>query len=72
MVELRHDFVPRTIHDMVNLYEDKCLNLAPGFQRDSVWTEHDRAFLIDSIVRKYPLPAIFLYRRECTRNLFMS
>jgi hypothetical protein len=38
--------------------------LEPGFQRQSVWTERDRAKLIDSILRNYPLPAVFLYRRE--------
>jgi hypothetical protein len=39
------------------------LNLEPGFQRDSVWNVTDRRLLIDTIVRNYPLPAIFLYRR---------
>ena len=54
----------RTITDLVNLYEGGLLNLEPGFQRQSVWTERDRAKLIDSILRNYPLPAVFLYRRE--------
>jgi len=54
----------RTITDLVNLYEDGLLKLEPGFQRQSVWTERDRAKLIDSILRNYPLPAVFLYRRE--------
>lgn len=64
MAELTHQFVQRTTQDLINLYKDNCLNLSPGFQRDSVWTERDRAKLVDSIVRNYPLPAIFLYRRE--------
>src|SRR5450830_47808 len=34
------------------------------FQRQSAWKERDRAKLIESILRNYPLPAIFLYRRE--------
>ncbi|MDD3179242.1 MAG: DUF262 domain-containing protein [Opitutaceae bacterium] len=54
----------KTIKDLENLYEDSLLNLEPGFQRQSVWSERDRAKLIDSILRNYPLPAIFLYRRE--------
>jgi hypothetical protein len=29
-----------------------------------VWIERDRAKLVDSILRNYPLPAIFLYKRE--------
>ncbi|MGE5243606.1 MAG: DUF262 domain-containing protein [Betaproteobacteria bacterium] len=48
----------------MNLFEDDLLNLQPGFQRQSVWSDRDRAKLIDSILRNYPLPAIFLYRRE--------
>jgi hypothetical protein len=54
----------RTITDIQNLFEDQLLNLEPGFQRQSVWSERDRAKLIDSILRNYPLPAIFFYRRE--------
>lgn len=52
------------ILDLQNLYDHGNLNLEPGFQRQSVWTERDRAKLIDSILRNYPLPAIFLYKRE--------
>jgi hypothetical protein len=29
-----------------------------------VWTQKDRQKLIDSVLRNYPIPAIFLYRRE--------
>jgi hypothetical protein len=54
----------RTVIDIQNLFEDGLLNLEPGFQRQSVWSERDRAKLIDSILRNYPLPAIFFYRRE--------
>lgn len=59
-----------TIQNIINLYEsytisgERLLNLSPGFQRESVWTWSDRQKLIDSIVRNYPLPAIFLYRRQ--------
>ena len=54
----------KSILDLKNLYERGHLNLVPGFQRRSVWSERDRAKLIDSILRNYPLPAIFLYKRE--------
>jgi Protein of unknown function DUF262 len=56
--------VSKTVQDIVNLFEDGELNLEPGFQRDSVWRESDRAKLIDSIVRGWPLPSIFIHRRE--------
>jgi Protein of unknown function DUF262 len=54
----------RNVVDLTNLYDRNQLNLYPGFQRQSVWNERDRAKLIDSIIRNYPLPAIFLYRRQ--------
>ncbi len=60
---------PRTVDDLVSLYEKGQLNLEPGFQRQSVWTEKDRRKLIDSVLRGYPLPAIFLYRREDENRL---
>ncbi len=62
--ELSHHTYSKQIHDLVNLYEKGQLNLSPAFQRSSVWAIKDRAKLIDSIFRNYPLPAIFLYRRE--------
>lgn len=61
---LSHTPETKTITDLVNLNEDGLLNLEPGFQRQSVWSKRDRAKLIDSILRNYPLPAVFLYRRE--------
>jgi hypothetical protein len=59
-----HKTTTKSVLDLWNLYERDHLNLEPGFQRQSVWNERDRAKLIDSIVRNYPLPAIFLYKRE--------
>ncbi len=61
---LSHRPETKTITDLVNLYSGEQLNLEPGFQRQSVWVERDRSKLIESILRNYPLPAIFLYRRE--------
>jgi len=64
MAELHHEAYQKSVQDIVNLYKNGQLNLSPGFQRDSVWTLKDRVKLIDSIVRNYPLPSIFLYRRQ--------
>lgn len=61
---ITHKTTTQSILNLKNLYEHGHLNLEPGFQRQSVWTERDRAKLIDSILRNYPLPAIFLYKRE--------
>lgn len=61
---LTHKPKTLSILNLENLYEHNHLNLEPGFQRLSVWNERDRAKLIESILRNYPLPAIFLYKRE--------
>lgn len=67
---LTHIAETKTITDLVNLYGSRDLNLNPGFQRQSVWSKHDRVKLIDSMLRNYPLPAIFLYRRENNGHIF--
>jgi hypothetical protein len=63
MPSLQHHNGEKTIQDLILLFQNKQLNLEPGFQRRSVWPERDRAKLIDSILRKYPIPAVFLYKR---------
>lgn len=54
----------KPVSELLNLFKDEQLNLEPGFQRQSVWSLNDRRKLMDSIFRGYPLPAIFLYRRQ--------
>jgi 5-methylcytosine-specific restriction endonuclease McrA len=66
---IRYESDQKTVQDIVNLYEKDQLNLNPGFQRSSVWRDGDRAKLVDSILRNYPLPSIFLYRRYEDGNL---
>jgi len=58
------DYGERTINEMVLLFRNKQINLDPGFQRKSVWSQLDRRRLIQSIASEYPLPNIFLYRRN--------
>jgi hypothetical protein len=64
MAEIATKFVPKTVQDIVNCHANGHLNLSPGFQRDSVWNERDRQKLIESILRKYPIPAVFFRRRQ--------
>lgn len=64
MSNIRYEPDTKTVLDIINLYKGKNLNLEPGFQRDSVWSQSDRKKLIDSLLRNYPLPSIFLYKRE--------
>lgn len=38
-------------------------NYNPPCQRKSVWGEEQKSFLIDSILKNFPIPPIFLYRK---------
>jgi hypothetical protein len=48
-----------TISDLILRFKDHQINLEPGFQRLSVWTETDRIRLMQSIAAGYPIPSIF-------------
>jgi hypothetical protein len=61
---IQTDYGRRTINEMVLLFQHGQINLQPGFQRKSVWSDMDRRRLVQSIVSEYPLPNIFLYRRS--------
>ncbi len=61
---LRYQYGDKTIPELVQLQEGGHLNLEPGFQRQSVWSLTDRRKLVQSILQGYPVPSIFLYRRE--------
>jgi hypothetical protein len=56
-----------TIADFLKWNDDKELVLNPKFQRGSVWSSQARTYLIDSILRGYPIPKLLL-RTEVDRD----
>ncbi len=38
-------------------------NYDPPYQRRSVWTDEKQSYFIDSILRNFPIPPIFLHRK---------
>jgi uncharacterized protein DUF262 len=48
------------IADFVEWHEKKQLKLNPDFQRQSVWPTPARSYLIDTILRRLPIPKIFM------------
>lgn len=48
------------IADFLDWYKKKVLVLNPDFQRRSVWTPSAKIFLIDTILRRLPIPKIFM------------
>lgn len=63
MTGVQFEMQTKTVDDIINLFRSRRLDLEPAFQRSSVWAERDRAKLIDSVLRGYPLPAVFFHRR---------
>lgn len=51
---------------IANFYESHQLNkynFDPEYQRKSIWTEEKKSFLINSIVKNFPIPPIFLHQQ---------
>jgi hypothetical protein len=56
------------IHDFVAWNDNKELELNPHFQRRSVWDPQARTLLIDSILRRMPVPKIYMRTKLDTRT----
>ena len=46
--------------DLINWEEAGDLNISPKYQRNPVWDNVAKSFLIDTIMRDYPMPPLFL------------
>lgn len=57
---------PYPVSDFLQWQGSKQLVLTPKFQRRSVWQAKAKSYLIDSIVRKMPIPPIFLRLQTLT------
>jgi len=68
-MSLQPTFGEHTINELSLMFRHHQINLDPGFQRHSVWTGSDRRRLVQSVVSGYPLPSIFLYRRQTNGRL---
>ena len=51
------------ISDIVQWSEKKEIELSPKYQRNSVWNENAKSYLIDTIVRGLPIPPIFIRQK---------
>jgi hypothetical protein len=48
------------ISEITKWYNESELNLSPKFQRNSVWNDQAKSYLIDTILRGLPIPPIFI------------
>lgn len=63
---MRINDITRTIYrvkDFFDWQKSNKLEMSPSFQRRPVWKPSAKSFLIDSIVRNYPIPPILLRER---------
>ncbi len=56
----RVDYESLIIQDLLNFHRDKSLNISPWYQRRSVWSEPQKAYLINTIFEKKPVPSIYV------------
>lgn len=52
------------VSDFLNWQRSELLLLTPKFQRRSVWRPGAKSYLIDTIIRGYPIPIIFLREQK--------
>jgi len=61
--ENQQRFLDATSHTVAwfwNRLRDQTLNMKPPFQRNPIWQETQKAYLIDTILRGYPVPELYL------------
>jgi hypothetical protein len=56
----RVDYQSLVIQDFINLEKGEELNLNPWYQRRSVWTESQKSYLINTLLERKPIPAIYI------------
>ena len=64
MAKIQYEPGAMTVQQIVLLFRNGQLDLQPGFQRESVWSDRDRSKLIDSLLRNYRVPSLFFYRSQ--------
>jgi hypothetical protein len=55
----RVDYQPLIVQDLVNWDQHNELNLKPWYQRRSVWTPPQRAYLLNTLFEQKPIPTLY-------------
>lgn len=53
-----------TISKLIEWIKKDKINLHPPYQRNFIWSPKDQKLLIDSIMKGYPLPNFFIYKKK--------
>lgn len=59
---MKADFHSLTIKEIINLRSAQMMYPNPEYQRGTVWTLPQKKKLVDSLLRNYPLPLIYLHK----------
>ncbi len=59
-MENLHDVVSYAVNDFIAWEQRNELNLSPSYQRNAVWNEKAKSYLIDTILRGLVIPPVFL------------
>ncbi len=62
--EIKTDAYAMSLGELVNLYRDREMEIAPEFQRLFRWNTHQKSRFIESILLGIPLPSIFVAARQ--------
>lgn len=60
---MNQKFLETTTHSVSWFYKRHTSNelkLKPPFQRNPVWSEHQKSYLIDTILRGFPVPEVYI------------
>jgi hypothetical protein len=59
----RVDYESLIISDLLGFYGTNTLDISPWYQRRSVWTTPQKAYLINTIFERKPVPSIYIRQR---------
>ncbi len=58
---MKFEIKPTKIRDLIALIQDDKIDLSPSYQRNFIWSKKDQSSLVDTILKGYPLPNLFIY-----------
>ncbi|HLY61363.1 MAG TPA: DUF262 domain-containing protein [Terriglobia bacterium] len=56
----RVEYEKHIVQDLVNLFKSGELNINPWYQRRSVWLQPQKAYLINTLFEKKPIPSLYV------------
>ena len=62
--QIRTDRLNISYHELASMYEYKELTIAPKHQRLFRWTDTQKSRFIESILLRFPVPAIFVVQTD--------